>query len=356
MSSIINGKNIKISVFGQSHSSAIGCVIDGLPAGIKIDTKKTESFMARRVPGSNAYSTMRKESDSVQILSGLANGFTCDAPLCAVIQNTDTRSKDYSEFKTKPRPSHADLPYYIKSNGFNDISGGGHSSGRLTAPLCFAGGVALQILENRNINIKAHINSVNGIYDDKFDAVSVQNIDIANKEFPVINDEQGIKMKNVILSAKNNGDSVGGTIECAVIGMPPGKGDPMFDGIENRLSSNIFGIPAVKGIEFGCGFGFAEMYASNANDEFAFDNDGNIITLTNNNGGILGGITTGMPIIFRVVIKPTPSISKIQNTVNLATKQNDTLQITGRHDPCIVQRAVPVVEAVSALTMLDFIL
>lgn len=356
MSSIINGKNLKISVFGQSHSNAIGCIIDGLPAGIKIDMQKTQAFMARRAPGSNAYSTQRKEADSVQILSGLANGFTCAAPLCAIIQNTDTKSKDYSELKIKPRPSHADFPYYIKSNGFNDISGGGHSSGRLTAPLCFAGGVALQILEAHNISVKAHVSSVKGIYDDKFNAVSVQNIDIANKEFPVINDEQGVKMKNAILAAKDDGNSVGGTIECAVIGMPQGIGDPMFDGIENRLSANIFGIPAVKGIEFGCGFDFANMYGSDANDEFAFDENGNVVTLTNNNGGILGGITTGMPIIFSVVIKPTPSIAKIQNTVNLATKQNDTLQIIGRHDPCIVQRAVPVVEAVSALTMLDFIL
>lgn len=356
MSSIINGKNIKISVFGQSHSNAIGCVIDGLPAGIKIDMQKTEAFMARRAPGSNAYSTERKEADSVQILSGLADGYTCSAPLCAVIQNSDTKSKDYSELKIKPRPSHADYPYFIKSNGFNDINGGGHSSGRLTAPICFAGGLAMQILESQNIQIKAHIASVNGICDDGFNEVSVQNVNISDKEFPVINDEQGKKMKDAILRAKNNGDSVGGIIECAVIGMPQGKGDPMFDGIENRLSSNIFGIPAVKGIEFGCGFDFAQMYGSNANDEFAFDENGNIVTLTNNNGGILGGMTTGMPIIFRVVIKPTPSIAKVQNTVNLLTKQNDTLQITGRHDPCIVPRAVPAVEAVCAVTMLDFIL
>lgn len=356
MSSIINGKNIKISVFGQSHSNAIGCVIDGLPAGIKIDMQKTERFMARRAPGSNSYSTERKETDSVQILSGLADGYTCAAPLCAVIQNSDTKSKDYSELKIKPRPSHADYPYFIKSSGFNDINGGGHSSGRLTAPLCFAGGLAMQILESQNIQIKAHIASINGIFDDSFNAVSVQNVNIANKEFPVINDKQSKKMKDAILRAKNNGDSVGGIIECAVVGMPQGKGDPMFDGIENRLSSNIFGIPAVKGIEFGCGFGFDKMYGSNANDEFAFDKNGNIVTLTNNNGGILGGMTTGMPIIFRVVIKPTPSIAKVQNTVNLVTKQNDTLQITGRHDPCIVPRAVPAVEAVCAVTMLDFIL
>lgn len=356
MSSIINGKSLKVSIFGQSHSDAIGCVIDGLPSGIKIDLEDVLSFMARRAPGANALSTARKEADTPSIVSGLCDGITCGAPLCAIINNTDTRSKDYSELKIKPRPSHADYTYYEKTNGFNDIKGGGHSSGRLTAPLCFAGAIAMQILRQHAITITSHISSVNGIEDERFDPVNVQKTDISKKAFPVLDDHCGEKMQKAILSAKNSGNSIGGMIECAVIGMPRGKGDPMFDGVENRLSSSIFGIPAVKGIEFGCGFGFASMYGSDANDEFAFDDNGNVITLTNNNGGILGGMTTGMPIIFRVVIKPTPSIALPQKTVNLKTKQNDIIQITGRHDPCIVPRAVPVVEAVTALTMLDLIL
>lgn len=356
MSSIINGKNLKISIFGQSHSNAIGCVIDGLPAGVKIDLDNILSFMARRAPGSNAYSTARKESDIPNIISGLSDGITCGAPLCAVIPNTDTKSKDYSELKIKPRPSHADYTYYEKTNGFNDINGGGHSSGRLTAPICFAGAIALQMLKQHNIIIKSHINSINGINDEPFNPINIQATDLSSKAFPVLNDACGEKMQEAVLSAKNAGNSVGGVIECAVIGMPKGKGDPMFDGIENKLSANIFGIPAVKGIEFGCGFGFATMYGSDANDEFAFDENGNIVTLTNNNGGILGGMTTGMPIIFRVAVKPTPSIALPQKTVNLQTKQNDVLQIKGRHDPCIVPRAVPAVEAVTALTMLDIVL
>lgn len=355
MSSIINGNNIKISVFGQSHSDAIGCVIDGLPAGIILDTEYIASFMKRRAPGNNNVSTQRKEADFPEIVSGLSDGVTCGAPLCAVIKNTGFQSKDYSELKVKPRPSHADLGYSIKTNSNNDIKGGGHSSGRLTAPLCFAGAIALQLLKERGITVKAHIFSVADVYDTPFDPMAMCREDIASKPFPVVDDAKGDEMQRVILAARDELDSVGGVIECMVSGMPRGVGDPMFDGVENLLSRNIFGIPAVKGIEFGAGFELAKMRGSQANDPFEVK-DGAVVTTSNNNGGILGGMTTGMPVLFRVVIKPTPSIARQQNTVDLSTMQNTTLCITGRHDPCIVQRAVPVVEAVAAITMLDLIL
>ena len=355
MSSVI-GNKIKVSVFGQSHSEAIGCVIDGLPAGFKPDMDAVNAFIQRRAPGKNKYSTSRSEADTPEIVSGLADGFTCGAPLCAIIRNTNTRSADYSDLKVKPRPSHADYPYYVKTNGFNDIRGGGHSSGRLTAPLCFAGALMLQLLNMRGVSISAHIYSIQNEKDTPFDAVNISNTNIAAKDFPVIDDESGIRMKNVIESARMNLDSVGGIIECAVCGMPAGIGEPMFDGIENRRATNIFGIPAVKGIEFGKGFAITEMTGSTANDAFSYNESGNIITKTNNNGGILGGMTTGMPIIFRAAIKPTPSIASKQETVNLKTKTNDSLEIHGRHDPCIVPRAVPVIEAVTEITMLDFLM
>ncbi len=356
MSSIINGARLKVSVFGQSHSEAIGVVIDGLPAGIKLNIEEIRTFMARRAPGSSPVSTARKEADIPEIISGLADGCTCGAPLCAVIRNTSHNSKDYSNLKNTPRPSHADYPLWVKASGYNDIAGGGHSSGRLTAPLCFAGAVAMQILTEKNVSIKAHISSIAGIEDDKFDPLNACNINIAQKPFPVINDQKGDEMQAAILKAKTELDSLGGSIECIITGMPAGIGEPMFDGIENRLAANIFGIPAVKGIEFGRGFELCSMRGSQANDEFKFDENGNVVTTSNNNGGILGGVTTGMPVIFSVAIKPTPSIAQKQNTVNLQTRENTTLEIVGRHDPCIVQRAVPVVEAVAAITMLDFLI
>lgn len=355
MSSIM-GNKIKVSIFGQSHSQAIGCVIDGLPAGLKLDTEAVAQFMQRRAPGKNEYSTARSEADVPHIVSGLANGFTCGAPLCAIISNTNSHSSDYSDIRTMPRPAHADYPYYVKTNGFNDVAGGGHSSGRLTAPLCFAGAVAMQFLNVQGINVTAHIYSIQNEKDTPFDPVKITSSDITGKEFPVINDEAGEKMKAVINSARQRLDSVGGIIECAVTGMEAGIGEPMFDGIENRLAANIFGIPAVKGIEFGAGFEATRMTGSENNDAFAYDDTGKIITLTNNHGGILGGMTSGMPIIFRVAIKPTPSIAQVQNTVDLKNHTNAKLEIRGRHDPCIVPRAVPVVEAVAAITMLDFIL
>lgn len=350
--SSMTGKNIKISVFGQSHSEAIGVVIDGLPAGFALDIEKISSFMARRAPGNNAFSTARKEADKPEIMSGLVDNTTCGAPLCALIRNTNTRSQDYSDLKDCPRPSHADYAASVRYDGFNDVAGGGHFSGRLTAPLCFAGAVCMQILESRNINIKAHIYSIKDVKDAPFDLVNITGKDIASKKFPVIDDNAGKLMQEVILSAKEQGDSVGGIIECAVTGVPAGFGDPMFDGVENIIAKNIFSIPAVKGIEFGNGFDCTTLYGSENNDSYTVK-DGKIVTTTNNSGGITGGITTGMPIVFRTAIKPTPSIAKEQDSVSLSEMKDKKLTIHGRHDPCIVQRAVPVIEAVAAISILD---
>lgn len=352
------GNNIKITIFGQSHSDAIGVVIDGLPAGFKIDTEKTAAFMARRAPGQNDLSTPRKEADEVKILSGVVDNVTCGAPLCAVIENTNTRSGDYDKLRLLPRPSHSDFAAMMKHNGFNDIRGGGNFSGRLTAPLCFAGAVCMQMLEEKGIRIGAHISSIGKTDDKKFDSVKVNADDFDNllkKTFPVIDEKQGEYMRKEIYDAKGNGDSVGGTIECAVIGMPVGIGDPIFDGIENRISSAVFGIPAVKGIEFGAGFESARMLGSKNNDDF-ISVDGKIKTATNNHGGILGGISSGMPIVFRCAIKPTPSIGREQQSVNTETGEEEKLVIGGRHDPCIVPRAVPCVEAAAAIVIADYIL
>ena len=353
--SSMTGNKIKISVFGQSHSKAIGVVIDGLPAGKKIDMEKVNEFMARRAPGRNSLSTSRKESDIPEILSGLVNGVTCGAPLCMVIYNENHHSEDYNNIIDTPRPSHADYSAYVKHAGFNDVSGGGHFSGRLTAPICFAGAVCMQLLNEAGIEIQTHIQKIRNVCDDKIDYVNIGNWNTASKAFPVINDEKGRLMIAEIEKARENGDSVGGVIECAVTGIRAGFGEPMFDGIENQLAKNIFGIPAVKGIEFGNGFGAAELYGSENNDEFCVEN-GEIRTKTNNSGGINGGITNGMPVVFRTAIKPTPSIFKEQSSVSLQNMTEEKLQIKGRHDPCIVQRAVPVVEAVTAITLLDIII
>lgn len=352
------GNNIKITIFGQSHSDAIGVVIDGLPAGFKIDTEKTAAFMARRAPGQNDLSTPRKEADEVKILSGVVDNVTCGAPLCAVIENTNTRSGDYDKLRRLPRPSHSDFAAMMKHNGFNDIRGGGNFSGRLTAPLCFAGAVCMQMLEEKGIRIGAHISSIGRADDKRFDPVNVSGNDfdsLLKKSFPVIDDKQGELMRKEIYDAKGSGDSVGGTIECAVVGMPVGIGDPIFDGIENRISSAIFGIPAVKGIEFGSGFEGSKLLGSQNNDDFISVN-GKTGTATNNHGGILGGISSGMPIVFRCAIKPTPSIGREQQSVNIETGEEEKLVIGGRHDPCIVPRAVPCVEAAAALVIADYII
>lgn len=353
------GNKVKISIFGQSHSEAIGVVIDGIPAGIKIDFDKVYSFMERRSPGRYIYSTQRKEKDMPNILSGIVDNITCGAPICAYISNTDTRSKDYDKLKDIPRPGHADYTAYIKYNGANDIRGGGHFSGRLTAPLCFAGSICIQILEQRGINIGAHILKIKDVYDLYFDPVNIDIdslLEVKSKEFPTIDDKSGERMKEAIDNARRDLDSVGGIIECAAIGLPVGIGEPIFDGIENNIAKIVFGIPAVKGIEFGIGFKATDLKGSENNDSFYYNSCCNVKTYTNNHGGILGGISSGMPLIFRVAFKPTPSIAKSQKSINLSEKKDTSLEITGRHDPCIVPRAVPVVEACCAIALLDLIL
>lgn len=351
------GEKFRITVFGQSHSEAIGVVVDGIPAGIKLDMEKIGKFMSRRAPGNNAYSTKRKEDDIPSIISGVVDGITCGAPLCAVIKNNDQHSKDYSKIRNLPRPSHSDFAAHIKHNGFNDIRGGGNFSGRMTAPMCFAGAVAMQILEEKGIRIGAHIEKIAGVSDSRFDPVNV-NSDIlaivSEKDFPLVDDSVKEKILTKIEEARLDGDSVGGVIECAVTGMPAGIGEPMFEGVENAISQAIFAIPAIKGIEFGNGFDCANLRGSENNDSFIVEDD-KIKTKTNNHGGILGGITSSMPIIFRVAVKPTPSIAKPQITVNLETMAEEELIVEGRHDPCIVPRAVPCVEAVTALALINLI-
>ncbi len=351
------GKQLRVSVFGQSHGKAIGVNIDGLPAGEAIDLDELNAFLDRRKPGKSPLSTARKETDTPVFLSGLEDGVTCGFPMCVMITNSDQHSSDYSELADKPRPSHADYTARVKWGGHADMRGGGHFSGRLTAPLCVAGGIAKQILARRGIYVGAHLAAV-GTEDDApfplrptkelFDAV-------AAKPFPVLDDGAGERMQALILEARQNLDSVGGIIECAAIGLPAGLGDPMFDGIENRLAAALFGIPAVKGVEFGLGFSSARLHGSENNDPFAVE-DSKIVTTANRAGGILGGITTGMPVTLRVAVKPTPSISRPQQTVSLSAMEDTELVIRGRHDPCIAHRAVPVVEAVTATVILDLLL
>lgn len=352
------GKNLHLSIFGQSHSESIGVVIEGLPAGHRIDMEKLCQFMSRRAPGRDEYSTARKEADIPEILSGLKKGVLCGAPLAAAIKNTDINPHDYSEIADKPRPGHADFTAHMKYHGFQDCSGGGHFSGRITAPLCIAGGIILQLLEEEGITVGAHIYEIAGIQDDPFDAAGLSKEDILRVRknvFPVNDKESGEAMKSAISNAAKNGDSVGGIIECAAVGIQPGIGAPVFDGMENSIACALFAVPAVKGVEFGSGFSGSRLTGSSNNDPFAY-RDGRIVTLTNNHGGILGGITSGMPLIFRAAIKPTPSISIEQDTVSFSKGENTKLSIKGRHDPCIVPRAVPCVEAAAAVAVYDQLL
>lgn len=349
------GNNLKISIFGESHGNAIGINIDGLPAGIELDLDKIDKEMKRRAPGKSSISTSRNESDIPEILSGYFDGKTTGTPLCAIIRNSDTRSKDYGEVKNLMRPGHADYTGHIKYSGFNDYRGGGHFSGRITAPLVFCGAICKQILSKEGIEIGAHIKKIKNIEDKGFNYVDISRqelLNLQNLELPLLDLSKEEAIKNTILDAKNQGDSVGGIIECAVVGIDVGVGNPFFDSVESTLSHLLFSVPAIKGIEFGLGFDITDMYGSQSNDEMYYDGD-TVKSKTNNNGGIVGGITTGMPIIFKVAIKPTPSISKQQNTVNIKDKKNDVLAIKGRHDPCIVQRAIPVIEAVTAIGIFD---
>ena len=350
MSSIFNGSTLCLSIFGQSHSEAIGMTLDGFPAGIPVDPDRLQQFLNRRAPGQNDWSTARREEDRPEFLCGLKDGITCGAPLTALIRNRNTRGKDYESLRVIPRPGHADYTAQIKYSGFQDYNGGGHFSGRLTAPLCIAGGILLQFLERQGITVNARILRIANVTDDAPFLSSV-----ADKVFPAVSDEASRRMQKTIAEAHSEGDSVGGIVECVMRGVPAGLGNPIFDGVENRIAQLMFAVPAVKGIEFGAGFAAAEMHGSENNDEFCIQN-GTIRTCTNHAGGILGGITNGEEIVFRVAFKPTPSIAKPQRSVNLESMRPEILEITGRHDPCIVPRAVPVVEAVAAVSLSDLIL
>ena len=328
------GNKLRVSIFGQSHGSAVGCVISGLPSGEAIDFDALQTFMERRRGGKGILTTARSEADRPEFLSGIENGITCAFPVCAVIKNGDKHSKDYEKLIHTPRPGHADYTAFMKWGGFADMRGGGHFSGRLTAPLCIAGGIAKQILEKRGIYIGAHISEIHGVKDEPFPLFPDKALfdSISQKATPVISDARGREMEKEIENAKMNMDSVGGIVECAVTGVMPGLGEAMFDGVENKLSQALFGIPAVKGVEFGAGFEAARLMGSENNDAFRMDENGKVFTETNHAGGILGGITNGMPIVMRAAFKPTPSIAKKQATVNLSSGENTEIEIHGRHD------------------------
>ncbi len=350
------GKKIKVSIFGESHGSVIGAVVDNLPPGEKIDFEELKGFLKRRQGGNNRYSTPRKEEDVPEIVSGVKDGYTTGAPLCVLIKNENTHSGDYKV--DIPRPGHADFTAYAKYNGFCDLRGGGHFSGRLTAPVCAVGGILMQILKRRGIEIVAHLASVGDVCDNSISRLSL-NTDELNKTksgaFPTFSQDAGERMQNLIIKAREDGDSIGGCVECGIYGMAAGLGNPIFDGVENALAAAVFGIGGVKGIEFGIGFKASEMRGSENNDAFYMDGD-TVKTKTNNHGGLLGGITTGMPITFSVAFKPTPSISIEQESVSFSKGEDVVLSTKGRHDPCIAVRAVPCIEAISAIAISDFLL
>ena len=362
------GKSLKLTVFGESHGEGIGCVLDGVPAGIEIDMDELCAFLSRRAPGVRrelgAITTSRGEPDIPRFLSGICDGRTTGSPIAAVIENTNTRSNDYKGFTSTPRPGHADFTAAIKYGGAADMRGGGHFSGRLTAPLCIAGAICMAALKQSGITVGAHILSVADVNDAAFDGVSLDGQTLAALDkmpFPTLEKEAGERMPEAIRAAHKDGDSVGGVIECAVLGLPVGVGDPIFDGMENRIASILFGIPAVKGVSFGArengddAFAFARRRGSENNDAFVMTENG-VKTKTNHAGGILGGITNGMPLIFSCGFKPTPSIAREQETVDLEKGENTTVQIGGRHDPCVVLRAVPCVIAAAAIAVYDAIL
>lgn len=350
--------NVKVTIFGQSHSGGIGVVIDGLPAGECVDMEALSAFLARRAPGQNAWSTPRQEADAPEFLSGLTDGVTCGAPLCALIRNTNTRSGDYANLRDIPRPGHADFTAQMRYGGYQDVAGGGHFSGRLTAPLCIAGGICAQILAGRGILVGAHLLRVGQVWDRSYDPIDLTPEELCapgKKPFPVLDDPAGVAMQAEISAAREALDSVGGMIECAAVGLPAGIGDPMFDGMENRIARIVFAIPAVKGLEFGAGMEVAGLHGSENNDAYQICGD-RVVTRSNHAGGILGGITNGMPLIFRAAVKPTPSIARTQRSVSLSRMEETTLEIRGRHDPCIAPRAVPCMEAALAIALLDALL
>ncbi len=345
------GQNVTITVFGESHGSGIGAVLDGMPAGIPVDEAFIKHQLSLRRP-SGDISTPRVEADNYIIYSGVLGGFTTGTPICVVIPNENTISKDYSADRFLARPSHADFVAFKKYNGFEDYRGGGHFSGRVTAGIVAVGAIAISALNQKGIKIGTHISRCAGVDDAVFANYETEIDALNNMPFAVLDNDKGEEMKEKILSAKADGDSVGGVLETAVIGLPVGVGEPWFDALEGMLSHALFSIPAIKGVEFGLGFDFADLNGSNANDPFEVK-DGKIVTKTNNNGGINGGISNGMPIVFRCAVKPTPTIAKPQSTVNFSTNENTVLQSLGRHDPCIVHRARVVVDSMVAITLCD---
>ncbi|WP_077073739.1 chorismate synthase [Mailhella massiliensis] len=344
---------MRYSLFGESHGPAIGIVLQGVPSGLELDMDFIGAEMARRAPGKSPLATARSEKDAVRIISGVFEGRTCGTPLCGIIENTDTRSRDYAATRYLARPGHADFTAHLRYQGFEDYRGGGHFSGRLTAPLVFAGAVAKLLLRQKGVEVLARIKETAGVADIPLDLArpDVEALRAAGrKAFAVVDDTRGEAMQKAILEARAEGDSVGGVIECFALNLPAGRGGPDFDdNIETAIARHVFAVPAVKGLAFGSGFGFASMRGSEANDAF-LPGEG-IHTRTNHNGGINGGISNGMPVVFSVIIKPTPSIGKEQDTVNMSTGEAARLVITGRHDPCILPRAVPVIEAACALAL-----
>jgi len=353
------GSALKLSIFGTSHGPAVGMLMHGLPADFQLDMARLQRFLRRRAPGTSPLTTQRKEADRPIFLSGIdAEGRTLGTAVCAIIQNTNARSSDYDMLRDVPRPSHADFTAYVKYGGKADLRGGGAFSGRMTAPLCIAGGIALQILQQAGIMVGAHLQQVGSVQDAAFDPVSLTEPQVTaagEKAFPVLDDTAGAAMQQVIADAKGKGDSVGGAVECAVLGLSAGIGGPLLEGLESLLSPILFAIPGVRGVEFGDGFSAAGMYGSAYNDPFCIHN-GAVRTVTNHSGGILGGISTGMPQILRIAFKPTPSIALPQRSVSLSRMEETTLHIQGRHDPCIALRAVPCVEAAVALALLEALL
>lgn len=352
------GQHFRLSIFGESHGPAIGIVIDGVPAGTVIDEEAIARDMARRAPGNDPTATPRKEADRVKIVSGLFEGRATGTPLCGIIENTNTRSGDYAQLRTRMRPGHADYAGFVKYGGYNDPRGGGHFSARLTAPLVFAGSVARQLLQKKGIEIAAHIAAIGDVADTPFDPVCVDASTLCalrERRFTLLDPDKEAPMREVVSAARMAQDSVGGIVECAAVGVPAGVGSPFFGSVESVTSQLLFSVPAVKAVEFGDGMALAKMHGSQSNDPMTLTS-GRVTTLTNHNGGVTGGITNGMPVILRVALKPTPSIAREQRTVNLETGEDTTLSITGRHDPCVVPRAVVVIESALAIALCDLMM
>lgn len=351
------GQHIRISLFGQSHGESIGMTLDGLPAGEAIDLAALYAFLDRRAPGKSDLTTQRRESDRPRVLSGLFQGRTCGAPLCAILENEDTRSGDYSQFADLPRPGHADWPAHVKHGGYNDYRGGGHFSARITAPLCIGGGILMQLLERRGIRIRARLAAVGPIEDSPWEPEDLNWPAPQENEWnlPMATPEKAAQVAAYIQEISRKGDSVGGLVECCVEGLPVGMGEPFFDSLESCISHVVFSIPAVKGIEFGVGMESRRLLGSQNNDAYQIQ-DGQVCTVSNHHGGILGGLSSGMPLIFRAAFKPTPSIALPQQSVSLSSMEQRKLEIKGRHDPCVALRAVPCVEAAAAIALADFVL